>query len=64
MEALLFMLNSFAMVVMIYMGLRDDRRPPGTPRTSVFRMTEDGVLRPDQAAKREREARIARSRRT
>ncbi len=41
MEALLFMLNSIAIVLMVFMGLRDDRRPPGAPHTSLFRMRDE-----------------------
>ena len=40
MEALLFMFNSLAIVLMAYMGLRDDRRAPGAPHTSIFRMRD------------------------
>jgi len=62
MEALLFLLNSVAVVVMVYMGLRDDRRLLGTPQTSVFRTTEDGAAQPGRAAEQARQARAARSR--
>lgn len=48
------------MVVVIYMGLRDDRRPPGMKLRSLFRMTEGGTRRVDDAAQ-ERRRRIARS---
>jgi len=61
-EALLFLLNSIAVVVMAFMGLRDDRRRPGTPQTSVFRTFEDDAIRPDEAAEQARRDRIARSR--
>jgi len=47
---------------MVYMGLRDDRRLPGTPQTSVFRTTEDGAAQPGRAAEQARQARAARSR--
>ncbi len=40
MEALLLMLNSIVVVIMVFQGLRDDRRPPGTPATSLFRMRD------------------------
>ena len=40
MEALLFTLDSVAIVLMVFMGLRDDRRAPGTPATSIFRMRD------------------------
>ena len=43
MEALLFMFNSMAIVVMVFMGLRDDKAPPGTPHTSIFRMRDRPV---------------------
>ena len=61
MEALLFLLNSAAVVVMVYMGLRDDRRPPGAPQTSVFRTFDDGAVQPGAVAEQARQARIARS---
>ena len=34
------MLNSIAIVLMVFMGLRDDRRPPNAPHTSIFRMRD------------------------
>ena len=37
MEALLFMLDGLVMVALVFMGLRDDRRPPGAAQTSLFR---------------------------
>lgn len=37
----MFMLDSIAVVVMVYMGLRDDRRAPGVKHTSLFRTIED-----------------------
>ncbi len=43
MEALLFMLDSIAVVLMVFMGLRDDRRPPGAPHSSLFRMRDEPV---------------------
>lgn len=49
MEALLFFLNSLAMVVLVIMGLRDDRRRPGTAAKSYFRYTEKGDARLDSA---------------
>ena len=49
MEALLFLLGPIAIIVMIIMDLRDDRRPPGTPRTSIFRTFEGDVVCPDAA---------------
>jgi len=62
-EALLFLLGLIAIVVMIIMDLRDDRRPPGTPRTSIFRTFEDDVICPDAAAgQARRDDRIARNR--
>jgi len=61
-EALLFLLNSIAVVAMVVMGLRDDRRRPGTPQTSIFRTFEDDAIRPDDAAEQARRDRIARSR--
>jgi hypothetical protein len=50
-EALLFILDSFAMVIVVYMALRDDRRPPGAPQTSIFRTFDDKTIeRPQTAA--------------
>jgi len=40
-ESLLFFLNSIAVVVLVVMGLRDDRRKPGRPATSYFRYSEE-----------------------
>ena len=60
MESLLLTLDGLMMVVVIYMGLRDDRRPPGMKLRSLFRMTEGGARVVDDAAK-ERRRRIARS---
>ncbi len=37
MEALLFLINSLVIVVMVFQGLRDDRRAAGAPATSIFR---------------------------
>jgi len=59
-EALLLLLDGMAMVVVIYMGLRDDRRVPGTPATSLFRMTEAGARPQDEAVEERR--RVARGR--
>ena len=61
-EALLFMLNTIALTVMIVMGLRDERRPPGTPQRSVFRTFDDDDVRPDDRAEQARQERLARSR--
>ncbi len=61
MEALLLTLDGVVMVLVIYMGLRDERRLPGTPLTSLFRMTEDGTRAQDAKAA-ERQRLIARSR--
>ena len=33
----MFMLDCAVIVVMVYMGLRDDRRSARTPATSIFR---------------------------
>ena len=62
MEALLFLLNSIVVVAMVIMGLRDDRRRPGTPQTSVLRTFEDDAIHSDEAAEQARRDRIARSR--
>ena len=60
-ESLLLTLDGVMMVLVIYMGMRDDRRPPGTPLKSLFRMTEAGT-RPMDGAAEERRRLIARSR--
>ncbi len=39
----MFMLDSLAVVVMVFMGLRDDRKPAGVPHTSIFRMRDEPV---------------------
>jgi hypothetical protein len=31
------MFNAIAMILLVYMGWRDERRPPGSPPTSIFR---------------------------
>ncbi len=41
MEALLFMVDSFLVVTMVYMGLADDRRAPCARPRSIFRTIED-----------------------
>ena len=61
MEAALLTLNGIAFVLMVYMGLHDERRANGTPQTSLFRMTEVGALRPRERAEQERRQRISRS---
>lgn len=60
MEALLLLLDGVMMIVVIYMGLRDDCRVPGTPMTSLFRMTEASARPQDEVAEERR--RVARSR--
>ena len=50
MESLLFMFDSLAMVLLVFMGLRDDRRAPGAPHTSIFRMRD--VAQPARPARR------------
>jgi hypothetical protein len=54
-EALLLMLNSIAVLIVAYMGLRDDRRPPGTPQTSLFRTFDYDAVTPsdDHAQQRQ-----------
>lgn len=54
MEALLLLLDGVIMVVVIYMGLRDERRVPGTSMTSLFRMTEAGTRPQDEGAEERR----------
>ena len=43
---MIFMLDSLVIVLMVFMGLRDDRRPPGEPHTSLFRMRTDAAEAP------------------
>ena len=43
---MIFMLDSLVVVLMVFMGLRDDRRPPGEPHTSLFRMRTDAAEPP------------------
>ena len=40
MEAALLVLDSIVMLVLIYMGWRDDRLKPGDPQTSIFRTAD------------------------
>jgi hypothetical protein len=46
-ESLVFLLNSIAVIVLVVMGLRDDRRKPGAPAKSYFRYIEEGDEGPD-----------------
>ncbi len=45
MEALLFMFDALVMVALVFMGLRDDRRAPGAPMTSLFRTRDEDTPR-------------------
>jgi hypothetical protein len=36
-ESLIFIFDAIAILIVIYMGVRDDRRSPGTPQKSLFR---------------------------
>jgi hypothetical protein len=49
-EALMFLLDSVVMVVMVYMGLRDDRRPKRAAQTSIFRMRDTPLDRETRRA--------------
>ena len=62
MEALLMLLDGIAFVVLVYLGLRDDRRRPGTPQTSLFRSVETQAMAPRAAAELARQQAITRSR--
>lgn len=62
MEALLLVLDGLAFVVLVYMGLRDDRQPPGVRHKSFFRILAQGELSPREAAKQALRERQARSR--
>jgi len=55
-EALLFFLNSIAVVVLVVMGLRDDRRKPGKPAASYFRYSEEDHTVPDHVGARSNRA--------
>jgi hypothetical protein len=43
-EVLSFVLDSIAMLIALYFGFRDDRRPPGAPQKSPFRTFEYDAL--------------------
>ena len=62
MESLLFMLNSIAVLIVAYMGVRDDRRPPGSRQTSIFRTLDDDAIRSNHDAAQARQDRVARTR--
>jgi len=55
-ESLLFFLNSIAVVVLVVMGLRDDRRKPGRPATSYFRYSEEEHTASDRVGVRSNQA--------
>jgi len=59
-EVISFFLDSIVLVIALYLGLRDDQRPPGTPQKSLFRTFDFDTIRPN--AMRERRHRIVRSR--
>ena len=61
MEALTLVLDGLVMLLVVYMGLLDDRRPADVKLTSLFRMTEGGAQRTDDAVG-ERRRHIATSR--
>ena len=47
MEALTLLLDCIVVLLLVYMGMRDERRRPGTPATSLFRAIDaDPVPRP------------------
>jgi hypothetical protein len=59
MEAFLFLVDSIVVLILVYMGLRDDRRPPGTPQASLFRTFDYDAVRPGGGdARQDRTARI------
>lgn len=62
MEAALLTLDGLAFLVLVYMGLRDERGGAGAIRKSFFRMRGDDELRPREAAELARRDRLARSR--
>jgi hypothetical protein len=59
-EVISFFLDSIVLLVALYLGLRDDQRPPGTPQKSLFRTFDYDTVRPK--AMRERQNQIVRSR--
>jgi len=59
-EVISFFLDSIVLVIALYLGLRDDQRPPGTPQKSLFRTFDFDAIRPN--AMRERRHRIVKSR--
>lgn len=62
MEALSLIFDSVAMLIALYFGLRDDRRPPGTPQKSPFRTFNFDAISPSSDAMQEGQDRIVRSR--
>lgn len=53
MEALLLILSSVAIVIALYMGLLDDRRPRGAPQRSLFRTFDSDGTGGDKAGPKE-----------
>ena len=47
-ESLLFAFNGIAVLLLVFMGIKDDRRRPGTPQISIFRY-KDTVAKPTEA---------------
>lgn len=45
MESLLFVFNGIAVVLLVFMGIKDDRRAPGARQISIFRY-KDTVAKP------------------
>jgi hypothetical protein len=55
-EAISFFLDSIVLLIALYLGLRDDQRPAGTPQKSLFRTFDYDTIRPN--AMRERQDQI------
>lgn len=46
METILFLLDGIVVALVCYMAMKDDRRPRGTPATSLFRFRDTLAPRP------------------
>jgi hypothetical protein len=44
-EAVLLILDSLVLLIALYLGLRDDQRPPGAPQKSLFRTFDHDAVK-------------------
>lgn len=51
MEAFTLLCDVVAIVLVVYMGWRDDGRAPGTPQTSLFRTLDEAATIPGATPK-------------